>query len=297
MKSLKRASNNATRIELEGLQPEQRTKLFIICRMVNKESADFMVELFHKYNLRRRFALYKYNRYEEFAKDELFKACEELTRIDLSFDWRWLLKVSSIILKKEGIEEGEETIWPSVGVDRIDRLFWEIISSAGLTKEYLEIDLDSFRPRLKFNPKDIPDLTSYNKIIELIGRLKYLEFLTEMVESGNFNRIPEIKKDLPVLPDIFRDKKDFELYMGRPEIRDLYDTHQDGTLHLKDRKKAYLAGFAHRLLNTGKLIDEIKTSQDLAKVFCPFFHVPYNNKEDKQFQPDRAKTDEFSFIV
>lgn len=277
-----------TKIKFADLKPEVKIKYLLISRVVVHESNILMRELFQKYNLRWLFALNKYSSYKRFARNELFKACEELTSIELSFEWFKLFPELSKITRMNGKSSTAESM---------DNLLWEIISSSGLAEEYLELNTDLQYSNVQFNYHEIVNMTSLKEIIEIIGRLRYLEFLTDVVNSGDYNTMVEVKNELPTLPNIFKNVKDFVFYLDFPQVKDLYDIRNGETYHLKPGKKGYLAGFAHKLLNTGKLIDDIRTSQDLAKVFCPFFHVPYNNKEDKQFQPDRAKTDEFSFIV
>lgn len=120
-------------------------------------------------------------------------------------------------------------------------------------------------------------------------------FQTEINLRGQNNE-ENISKNYPSLPDAFRDKEYFNKVLSFIKVSDLYTLYDNKTYHLKKGKKVYLAGLAQRLLDTGKLIDEIKTSQDLARVFCPFFHVKFNQNEEKQFQPDRAKVEYFDFI-
>lgn len=122
--------------------------------------------------------------------------------------------------------------------------------------------------------------------------LDFLENKLKEISEG----VPKVKIEYPPLPECFNDKSYFVSLIKSPRINELFDIHTDGTYHLKNNKKSYLAGLAHQLLNLGKLVNDIKTSQDLARVFCPFFNVNYNAIEEKQFQPDRAKTDYFDFL-
>jgi hypothetical protein len=111
-------------------------------------------------------------------------------------------------------------------------------------------------------------------------------------ETPDFN----IKK-FPPLSECFKDKNNFNKYiLNTLQVTELYDTNEDGTYHWKRGKKASLAGLAHNLLDKGLLIDNIKTNQDLARVFCPYFHVKFNITQDKQFEPGRAKIEDFTFI-
>jgi hypothetical protein len=103
-------------------------------------------------------------------------------------------------------------------------------------------------------------------------------------------------KEFPPLPDCFIDKEFFYVMLEYPKVSELYTKQENSSYHLKQGKKAYLGGLAVRLLNTGKLKDVIKTNQDCARVFCRFFNVNFNAKEEKQFQPERAKTEDFDFI-
>jgi hypothetical protein len=126
-------------------------------------------------------------------------------------------------------------------------------------------------------------------------RLK--EYLTT---SGIIIRLLENKfidnKNLPLLPDCFRDKQYFLNILQIPSIEDLYIISEDGSYHLKDRKKAQLGALAFRLYELGKLKDFIKTTQDLAKVFCTFFNVRFDSKYEKSFQLSRTELYDFDFI-
>jgi hypothetical protein len=103
------------------------------------------------------------------------------------------------------------------------------------------------------------------------------------------------KKKFPPLPDCFKEKKDWEIIINSIQLNDYFEPLENNTYKWKGNKNE-LAGLAHRNMNLGKLIDSIKTNQDLAKVFCSYFAVEFNPKEEKSFQPDRAKIYLFDWI-
>jgi hypothetical protein len=176
-------------------------------------------------------------------------------------------------------------------------LFRNVLVDIGLMEEYLNADIN-----LNENTdwmQLVGKLKQFKEITDLLGRFMWSVYLLNSIELKLDNYSINTNKEfrsLPTLPECFVIKEDFFKYLSIPQVTDLYDIDEKGNYYLKQGKKAFLAGFAHTLKNKGKLIDTIKSSQDLAKVFCSFFHVPYNKIEEKQFQPDRAKIEDFFFI-
>lgn len=116
------------------------------------------------------------------------------------------------------------------------------------------------------------------------------------LEKININVInkPD-NKTFPALPDCFIDKDYFSELLKKPVISDHFTIQENGSY--KWHGKKYLLGsLAVWLLNNSKLISDIKTNQDLAKVFCPFFNVRFNEYQEKQFQPDRIDFNYFDFL-
>lgn len=132
-----------------------------------------------------------------------------------------------------------------------------------------------------------------------LDQLKYWFVTSERVIKileGN-SRMKSKERMFPDLPDCFIDKNYFLEVLDNPRVRELYTVMANGSYQWTD-KKMNLAGFAIRLYSTGKLNNEIiKSNQDLAKVFCPFFNVRFDIKGDKQFQANRADLSIFDFIT
>jgi|WetSurMetagenome_2_1015567.scaffolds.fasta_scaffold141207_2 hypothetical protein len=169
--------------------------------------------------------------------------------------------------------------------------------------ELLMVRLNEKLEMFKTEPEQLEFLIQIYKIKETrdfnyLGSIQ--SFFSDVRDKIDFMSIVSYKdegKSSVQLPDCFLDKKYFETILNHPKVSDLYTKDSDGRLILKPNKKTHLAGLAHRLFEQGKLNpDIIKTYQDLARVFCPYFHVSFNPNGDKQFQPDRAKTDVFFFI-
>lgn len=117
------------------------------------------------------------------------------------------------------------------------------------------------------------------------------------LENININVInkPD-KKDLPSLPDCFIDKSYFSEILKHPKISDLF-TIMENDSYKWTANKARLGGLAIWLLNNKKLNPDLNlTNQDLAKIFCPFFSVTFNEKSEKQFQTNRADIYYFNFL-
>jgi hypothetical protein len=128
----------------------------------------------------------------------------------------------------------------------------------------------------------------YKEMIQKKGNASFLYLPLEKVATSESKVFPDFKK-------CFFDYSIFEGYLSIPQVSELYEF-KNNKYYWKPKKKVYLAGFAYKILNKNLLIDSIASSQDLAKVFCPFFNIKFNTIYEKQFQPDRAKIDYFKFI-
>ena len=149
-----------------------------------------------------------------------------------------------------------------------------------------------------FWPQNIPtgrkgisvnDAAILNFINEQINYYTELDSIGDQVIKKTTDEI------LPSLPDCFNDKEYFWQLIQNPRIADYYTILDNGSYNWIANKDL-LAGLAVTLLRKDKLSPVIKTNQDLARVFCPFFNVKYNEKEEKSFQQNRAKTYLFDFI-
>jgi hypothetical protein len=283
-----------SKYRFDSFNPEEREKFDFIYILAMVFSGVRMAELEEQYNLRRHFAIPKYKNYKDFAIDELFKAAEYLTNTNIGCDWEELdLELMTFI---EEYKKTKKTgPWIPGRTDDIKINFLGVILYAGLAEEYLKMDIDFENT----NPMDynIKKLRDFDKVIELFARFKWLIFLKTMIEAGEYNKKADVKKNLLPLPECFLDQKYFTTILSNPKVSDLFTKHDDGSYNLKKGKKAYLAGLAHRLWDTGKLNKKVlKNHQDLARVFCPFFNAVFNENEEKQFQSERAKTDYFNFI-
>ena len=131
------------------------------------------------------------------------------------------------------------------------------------------------------------------QILNYIGEKKW--YFTELDSIGDKVIDKPTDKILPPLPDCFIDKEYFNKLLKIPQVAENFTILENGS-YKWTKNKNLLAGLAVKLLDKGKLIPAIKTNQDLARVFCPFFNVQYNEKEEKSFQPFRAETEPFNFI-
>jgi hypothetical protein len=136
----------------------------------------------------------------------------------------------------------------------------------------------------------VPDSAILNYVNEKINYYSELEKININVINKPDN------KTFPALPDCFIDKNYFPELLKDPKISDHFTKMGNGSFKWNS-EKARLGALAVRLFNKGKLIPEIKwTNQDLAKVFCPFFNVTFNEKHEKQFEADRIDKYSFDFI-
>lgn len=280
---------------LSELDPKKKEKYQFIMIRAYDMAYDRKLILSEQFDLRMALAFGKYKDFKEFVNDELFKASEELTRVDIDIDWTYL-NDELLNIKKEIKTAMDENRYKYY-IDHDEEsevLFHRVFIDAVLVEEYLNSDIDLENPPSWGNIGE--ELKDFNKVVELIGRYFWIVYLLNLVASNLDKKEVKPTKNFPPLPECFVNGEDFNKYFHIPQIKDLYDVNEKGLYYLKQGKKAFLSGLAHTLKNKGKLSESIKTSQDLAKVFCSFFHVPFNKIEEKQFQPDRARIEYFNFI-
>lgn len=156
--------------------------------------------------------------------------------------------------------------------------------------------------KIPFNDWDVDEIVERcqlvrNELSSLEIKQAYEELMTVLKPLAIDNTSKNNKTiEYPPLPDCFLIKEEWDKLLCDPRIKDHYEVLLNG-----DFKWIHgitlLAKLAHRLMNRGKLnINIIKTGQDLARVFCPYFHVEFNPTQEKQFQPDRANSKEFDWI-
>jgi hypothetical protein len=128
---------------------------------------------------------------------------------------------------------------------------------------------------------------------------EYMDFTEKEIELNFTSKNPSdsINDSLPPLQDCLIDKTYFyNDILKNPKVSDHFTILEDGSYNWK-RTKSLLAGLAIRLNDTGKINNDIiKSNQDLARVFCPFFNVKFDPVREKQFEEKRAKTFDFYFI-
>lgn len=282
---------------LDSLDSKKRHVFQFILVMLHDWSNERRKELWQQYNFRRHFAFIsgKHKNTETFLKEELYRATEELTLSELPCDWEFLaLKLNNI--KSDIALAKKENRFTHI-IDHDDEyeiLYKGVLENAHLLQVYLNTNIDTENPGSRWQLME--KIKCSEKMVDLLGRFYWLGDLINIFESGEHPLKEKSAKEFPPFPECFINKEDFKKYINHPQVEELYSTDDEGKHFLKLGKKSSIAGFAHNLLNKKKLIDTIKTSQDLAKVVCDFFHVDYNKIEEKQFQPERAKIDEFSFI-
>lgn len=282
---------------LDGLDSKKRQVFQFIMVMIHDWSNERRKELWQQYNFRRHFAFTsgKYKNIKTFLKAELYRASEELTRAELPCDWDFLsLKLSKL---KNDIDLAKKENRFTYIIDYDDEyeiLYKDVLMNAHLLEEYLNTNIDTENPGSFWQ---LMEKIKYSeKMVDLLGRFYWLGDLINIIESGEHPLKEKSAIQFPPFPECFINKDDFKKYINHPRVEELYFTDEEGKYHLKTGRKSSIAGFAHNLKIKKKLIDTIKTNQDLAKVVCDFFHESYNKIEEKQFQPERAKIDEFSFI-
>ena len=140
-----------------------------------------------------------------------------------------------------------------------------------------------------FKLKNVRELDVY-----YLGKIQsFFQYIDHRIQSLTPDKTEKV---FPPLPKCFVDEEYFWNLLKHPIIEELYTKLEDGTYIWKKNKKKHLAALAHRLKDRKLNKDIIKTSQDLAKVFCPFFNVKYDAKGDKTFAPVSNTINIFDFI-
>jgi hypothetical protein len=196
---------------LKRLPKEQRDKLDFIYHVAFHKSFHRMWILVAQYNFKRMYALPKYKNYRAFANDELFKATEDLTHVDLRIEWKdisiELMDIGDAFMKEEQNKYTDFIQWNLYNQKEGYWLFLHIISSAGLTEEYLKMDVDYLHNDSRFY--NIKNLRDFDKVIEFLSRFYWLIGITGVVKKQTYNT--EIKESSSKL--IFNQ-------LFRPEYRD-----------------------------------------------------------------------------
>lgn len=282
---------------LDSLDSKKKHVFQFILVMIHDWSIERRKELWQQYNFRRHFALTSgiYKNIETFLKAELYRASEELTRSELPCDWDFLALKLKNIKTDIALAKKENRFTHLIDHDDEYEIFYkEVLVNAHLLHVYLNTNIDTENPGSMWQLME--KIKCAEKMVDLLGRFYWLGDLINIIESGDHPLKEKSATQFPLFPECFINKEDFKKYINHPMVEELYSTDEEGKYYLKPGKKSSIAGFAHNLLIKKKLIDTIKTSQDLAKVVCEFFHEPYDKIEEKQFQPARAKIDEFNFI-
>lgn len=169
----------------------------------------------------------------------------------------------------------------------------QVILAFGFMDDYLNTNFD----RASF---DNNTLRNFNSVIEILSYCVYLMQLKILeripADKISIDSIP-LSDNLqdPDLSPFFKDRKVWADLIKDPRVRDHFEIMSNGNFKWIGDKNL-LAGFAHRLKNKGKLIESIITNQDLARIFCKYFHVSFNSSEEKSFQPSRIKIEGFYWI-
>ncbi len=153
----------------QELNKEQQRKFDFLLEVVRLRSMDKMGELNHKHWIRYHVTVPEYRTEKQFLKDELIRASEELTKIDLDCDW--LDVYIELKLRKP---PNKEIRFAPIHSKLWDLMTFSILSSSGLLSEYLnsDIDLNKNTP-VDF---DIKTLKDFDKVVELIGGMKWIVY-------------------------------------------------------------------------------------------------------------------------
>lgn len=271
-------------------------------RLLDTYSDEKFDDLWWRYYIRRKFALNRFKDYETFTKDELYQASENLSRLALKdFFWTELSnQLAETIKVLESLIIIDRKFNPfdyEAAINQVDYrqrfLLITILSNDRLCESYYTGDIKVTKDIALF---DTTTLIDFDLIVELLATFKLILYLSSVVITKSYdNAAPPPGKKLPDLPDCFVRREEFDEVMKYPQIQELYTQNENGEYRWAPNKKNKLAGFAHRLNNTGKLKPGL-SNQDLARIFCPYFNIPFNPIDDRVFHPDRARFDEFNFI-
>lgn len=181
---------------INRLNNEQREKFWFLNDVAIIKSQTRMEDLMERFNLRSSFVPPKGKPYKESANDELVKASEELTRTDLSPNWSKIH--AELLYIQDKIKKAKTENQDFFYIDheeKMDLFFWEIVNQDGLIFDYLnrEIDYENTDAE-EFDEKT---LRNFDKIIEFMGRFRWLVELLNIVEDESYlTRAKKPKKQL-----------------------------------------------------------------------------------------------------
>lgn len=162
----------------DSLTLDKKRKLELISQSVISKADMIWKELSAQLMIRKSFAFPHFKNEKDFINYELFKASEELTHINLSCNWNEVgLELTKIrdqyIIKDHEISFGVY----GFNIENIPIIFIQLISSAGLMNEFLNINN-------KYNNDcDFKSLRNFDKVIEFMGRIGYLMLLFVISEQ------------------------------------------------------------------------------------------------------------------
>lgn len=185
---------------LESFSHEEKVKFDSIYDLVMMYT-DFRInDLLDQFNLRWNFALAKFGNYKAFACSELFKASENLTRINYECDWG-LLDFEMIKFLDE-IKKTNDS-WIIIPEDEMKTLFLSLIQFSHSYFEYLEIDID-FKDLRSYNYYK-KTLKGFDKVIEILALFKWIIHLENMIESGEYDKKAKAEYKI-TFESLFKDK-------------------------------------------------------------------------------------------
>lgn len=203
---------------LQGLGDEERDKYEFLTDLALWHGSIRAGQLREQYNMR--FVSNNRKNLKAFAEGELVRASDDLTRISFPCDWhfinqeiagvrerlQWRKSEDPIIVTEEMLEgdlvvldndEDElllmvgDEYWNNVDID-YDILFKHLMYDShhsnleigGLSREYLKYDFSD----ADHTDFDYSHLRDFDKVVELIGRLRWLFELMNIVEGENYDK-------------------------------------------------------------------------------------------------------------
>lgn len=175
---------------LNLLNNEQREKFWFLNDVAIIKSQTRMEDLMERFNLRSSFVPQKGKPYKGSANDELVKASEELTHTDLSPYWSKIH--AELLYIQDKIKKAKTENQDFFYIDheeKMDLFFWEIVNQDGLIFDYLNQEFDyENTDESKFDGKSLRD---FDKIVDFIGRFRWLVELLNIVEDESYTSISE----------------------------------------------------------------------------------------------------------
>lgn len=289
----------------DNLTPDQKKKIEFISGFLRSDVMGTVQDKFDRFSFRKEFILPE--KTESIVTEETIRASKELTETKLDIDWRELRKEIQAI--REDIKKDHEkriSQFEGFPIDENGDIFnvlFNALHTNNLLYAYSNIKIDStflsgpmdthtiskYESFSKFLATSLPE---YESISNFMADFVYLVIRMRQLSDASY-KDPQLTNRFPPLPECFKDPDYFKRVMADPRVSRLF-TKSGDRYQLRKGKKCYLGGLAHVLLNEGRLIDSIRTYQDCARVFCPFFNVKFHPVEEKSFQSDRAK--DFLFI-